>query len=115
MELARNFLLGLHLIAMAGMLISLLISRRSLSPGVTHSATLALVTGIALVGVRYGLNSQDPAKWANVENTKITIKTLVVATVLFIGYKHKNKESVAPSVWWTMTGLVLLNVAIAVW
>jgi len=115
MELARNILLALHLIGMAGILISLLASRKKLSPGITHSALLAFLSGIALVGIRYGLNSQDPAKWANVDNAKITIKTLFVATILILGFRYKKKETVAPVIWWTVAVLALANVAIAVW
>lgn len=115
MELARNILLGLHLIGMAGILVSLLASRKKLSPGITHSALLAFLTGIALVGIRYGLNDQDPEKWANVDNAKITIKTLVVGAILILGFRYKKKESVSPVIWWTIAVLALVNVAIAVW
>jgi hypothetical protein len=115
MELARNILLGLHLIGMAGILISLLASRKKLSPGITHSALLAFLTGITLVGIRYGLNDQDPVKWANVDNAKITIKTLFAATILILGFRYKKKETVAPLIWWTIAVLALVNVAIAVW
>ena len=109
MELARNILLALHLIGMAGILISLLASRKKLSPGITHSALLAFLSGIALVGIRYGLNSQDPAKWANVDNAKITIKTLVVATILVLGFRYKKKETVSPVIWWTVAVLAISN------
>jgi hypothetical protein len=115
MELARNILLGLHLIGMAGILISLLASRKKLSPGITHSALLAFLTGIALVGIRYGLNDQDPVKWANVDNVKITIKTLFAATILILGFRCRKKESVSPVIWWTIAVLALANIAIAVW
>ena len=114
MELARNILLGLHLIGMAGILISLLASRKKLSPGITHSALLSLLTGFALVGIRYGLNSQDPTKWANVDNAKITIKTLFIATILILGFRYKKKESISPAIWWTIAVLALGNIAIAV-
>ena len=100
---------------MAGILISLLASRKKLSPGITHSALLSLLTGIALVGIRYGLNSQDPAKWANVDNAKITVKTLFIATILILGFRYKRKESVSPAIWWTIALLALGNIAIAVW
>ena len=115
MEIARKILLGLHLLGMAGILISLLASRKKLSPGITHSALLAFLTGTALVGIRYGLNDQDPEKWANVDNAKITIKTLFVATILVLGYRYKKKETVAPMIWWTIAVLALTNIAIAVW
>jgi len=114
MELARNILLALHLIGMAGILISLLASRKKLSPGITHSALLAFLSGIALVGIRYGLNSQDPAKWDNVDNAKITIKTLFVATILILGFRYKNKETVASLIRWAIAVLALINSVIAV-
>ena len=100
---------------MAGILISLLASRKKLSPGITHSALLAFVTGIALVGIRYGLNDQDPGKWANVDNAKITIKTLAVAIILLLGYRYKKKETVTPMIWWTIAFLALSNISISLW
>jgi len=112
MELARNILLALHLIGMAGILISLLASRKKLSPGITHSALLAFLSGVALVGIRYGLNSQDPTKWANVDNAKITIKTLFATTILILGFRYKKKESVSPVIWWTIAVLTISNTAL---
>ncbi|MFM8236118.1 MAG: hypothetical protein ACKN9N_07045, partial [Actinomycetota bacterium] len=101
MEIARYILLGLHLVGMAGIFISLLASRKKLSQGITHSALLAFVTGVALVGLRYGLNDQDPDKWANVDNAKITLKTLVVALILLLGFRYKKKDSISPVIWCT--------------
>ena len=115
MEIARYILLGLHLVSMAGILISLLASRKKLSPGITHSALLAFVTGVALVGLRYGLNDQDPGKWTNVDNVKITLKTLVVAVILLLGFRNRKKETVSPVIWWTIAVLALANIGIAVW
>ena len=115
MEIARYTLLVLHLIGMVGILVSLLASRKKLSAGVTHSALLAFVTGTALVGLRYGLNDQDPAKWANVDNVKITIKSLFVALILLLGFRYKKKDSVAPVILWTIAVLALANTAIAIW
>ena len=115
MELARNVLLGLHLLGMAGVLISLIVSRKKLSPGVTHSALLAFITGLALVGLRYPLVEADPTKWESIDNLKITIKTLVVATILVIGFRYKKKEVLPVVIWGTLLGLTVLNVSIAVW
>jgi len=115
MELARNVLLILHLAGMAGILISILASRKKLSPGITHSALLAFLTGIALVGIRYGLNGQDPDKWANVDNAKITIKTLVVAVIFVFGYKFKKREALPGRIWGLLLALTVANIVIAVW
>ncbi len=114
MELARNILLGIHLIAMLGILFSLLTSRKKLSPGLTHSALLALVAGIALVGIRYGLNSQDPMKWSTPDNAKITVKTLVVALILVLGYKFKKREVLPGRIWGLLLVLTVANIVVAV-
>ena len=116
MELARNILLGIHLIAMLGILFSLLSSRKKLSPGLTHSALLALVAGIALVGIRYGLHSQDPMKWSTPDNAKITIKFIFVIAILYITYLNKKRESLKPWVIPVIAGLTIGNIIIAyVW
>ena len=112
MELARNILLGIHLIAMLGILFSLLASRKKLSPGLTHSALLALVAGIALVGIRYGLHSQDPMKWSTPDNAKITVKTLVVAVILTLGFKFKKKDLLPGKIWGLLVALTVANIVI---
>ena len=112
MELARNILLGIHLIAMLGILFSLLTSRKKLSPGLTHSALLALVAGIALVGIRYGLHSQDPMKWSTPDNAKITVKTLVVAVILTLGFKFKKKDLLPGKIWGLLVALTVANIVI---
>jgi uncharacterized membrane protein YadS len=115
MELTRNILLILHLAGMAGILISLLASRTKLSAGVTHSALLALVAGIALVGVRYGLNSQDPMKWSTPDNAKITIKLVFVIGILVLGYMYKKKEVLPRKIWATIAALTIAIIVIAFW
>ncbi len=113
MELTRNILLILHLTGMAGILISLLASRAKLSAGVTHSALLALVAGIALVGVRYGLNSQDPMKWSTPDNAKITIKLVFVIVILVLGFRFKKIEVLPRKIWTTIAALTIANIVIA--
>ena len=115
MELARNILLGLHLLGTVGILVSLLLSRKKLSPGITHSALLSLLTGIALVGLRYPLADSDPTKWEEIDNTKISIKLLIVLVILVLGYKNKKKEVVSKAVVGAIAALAVTNIAIAVW
>lgn len=114
MELARNILLGIHLLGMAGILVSLLLSRKKLSSGITHSALLALLSGIALVGLRYPLVDADPMKWEEIDNTKISIKLLIVLVILVLGYVNKKKEVVSKGVVGGITALTLGNVALAI-
>jgi uncharacterized membrane protein len=115
MELARNILLGIHLLGTAGILVSLLLSRKKLSSGITHSALLALLSGIALVGLRYPLVDADPMKWEEIDNTKISIKLLIVLVILVLGYKNKKKEVVSKLVVGAIAALAITNIAIAVW
>ena len=115
MELARNILLGLHLLGTIGILVSLLLSRKKLSPGITHSALLSLLTGIALVGLRYPLVDADPMKWEEIDNTKISIKLLIVLVILVMGYMNKKKEVVSKVIVASIAGLALINITLAIW
>jgi hypothetical protein len=113
MELARNILLGLHLLGTAGILVSLLLSRRKLSPGIIHSALLSLVTGVALVGLRYPLVEADPMKWEEIDNIKISVKFLILLVILFFSYIGINKKKFNAALLSGLTILSLLNVSIA--
>ncbi len=113
MELARNILLGLHLLGTIGILVSLLLSKKKLSPGITHSALLSLLTGLALVGLRYPLVDADPMKWEEIDNTKISIKLLIVLVILVLGYKNKKKEVVSKVVVGAIAALTLANIVLA--
>jgi hypothetical protein len=114
MELARNILLLLHLVGMAGILISLLRSRSTISAGVIHSASLALVAGLGLVAIRYPLHSQDPTRWPLIDNAKIGIKFIFVLIILALGFMNKKKEQVSSTVWSVIAALTIANIIVAV-
>ncbi len=68
------------------------------------------------MGVRYGLNGQDPAKWETVDNAKITVKFLFVLTILAIAFANKKKEKLSPMVVPLIGALTVVNIVIAyVW
>ena len=113
MEITRNILLILHLTGMAGILISLLASRTKLSAGVTHSALLSFITGLALVGIRYPLVDADPVKWEAINNFKISIKLFIVLVILIIGYRNNKKEEVSKVIVGTLGFLSFVNISIA--
>ena len=114
MELARNILLLLHLVGMAGILISLLRSRTTISAGVTHSASLALVAGLGLVAIRYPLHSQDPMKWPLIDNAKIGMKLTFVLIILVLAFINRKKETISSNVWNWVAALTIGNIIIAV-
>ena len=114
MELTRNILLILHLAGMAGILISLLASRTKLSAGVTHSALLSFITGLALVGIRYPLHTSDSMKWPLPDNAKIGMKLTFVLIILALAFANKKKESISSNVWAWIATLTIGNIIIAV-
>jgi hypothetical protein len=98
---------------MAGILISLLASRTKLSAGVTHSALLSFITGLALVGIRYPLADSDPVKWEAIDHVKISIKLLIVLAILVIAYVNKKKTTLSPMVLSSLGALAISNIIIA--
>jgi hypothetical protein len=73
------------------------------------------VVGIGLVGIRYGLHSQDPVKWSTPDNAKITFKFLIVAAILALGFKFKKKDVLPGKIWGLLLVLTVANIVIAVW
>ncbi len=114
MEIARDVLLILHFIGMAGVLGGLLASQSKLNKGVLHSALLALVTGVALVGIRYPLHDSNPMEWVLPDNAKITVKLLILLAILVLGYRNAKKDSFPKNTWMVMTLLTVTNIVIAV-
>ena len=114
MEIARDILLILHFIGLAGILGGLLASQSKLNKGVLHSAFLSLVTGISLVGIRYPLHDSNPMEWALPDNAKITVKLLILVAILVLGYRNAKKDSLPKNTWMAMTLLTVTNIVIAV-
>ncbi len=114
MEITRDLLLILHFIAMAGLLGGLLASQAKLNKGVLHSALLALVTGLGLVGIRYSLVDSYPDQYEEIDNLKTWFKTNILVAILILGYMNVNKPKLPNSVWLVMVALSVSNIAIAV-
>jgi hypothetical protein len=99
---------------MAGVLISLIKTRTRIATGLLHSALTATVTGLGLVGIRYSLVDSDPADWESIDNAKITAKTLIIATILFLAYRFNKKPSLPKNACLAMVLLSVTNIVIAV-
>jgi hypothetical protein len=105
--------LALHIISILGIL-GLLLSQiakspRKLSPGVIHAGLASLVAGIVMVGL-YSEAKPDEV----LDHMKVGVKTLVLAAILFLGYKNVKKEELKSWVWGTMLALTVANIVIAV-
>jgi hypothetical protein len=53
-------------------------------------------------------------KWEEIDNTKISIKLLIVFVIYLLGYKNMKKEEVSKAVVGAITALAITNIAIAV-
>jgi hypothetical protein len=52
-------------------------------------------------------------KWEEVDNTKISIKLLIVVVILVLGYKNRKKEAVSKVVVGAVSCLAIANITIA--
>jgi hypothetical protein len=115
MDVLRIILLIIHFIGLASLLGGFLVQVRAIAagngrvlPAMVHGALTQLVTGILLVA------TIEIGDLADLNNIKIGVKLLitVVITVLVFVYR---KRSPAPSwVLWTIGGLTVANIVIAV-
>lgn len=119
MKTVFNIALAIHVLSILGIL-GLLLSQaqkspRKINPGVIHAGLTALVAGIVMTTVfkdAHPAAAGEPAEVLN--HTKIGIKALVLAAILFLGYRNTKKESVNAWVWGGMLGLTAFNILIAV-
>lgn len=113
MKIIFYIALAIHIIAILGIL-GLLLSQitkspRKLSPGVIHAGLTALVAGIVMVGL-YTEAKPDEV----LDHMKVGVKTLILAAILFLGYKNVKKAELKSSVWGSMLALTVVNILIAV-
>lgn len=115
----KMFLVVLHLVGMAALLGGFLVQIKALRaktaeilPAMVHGAWTSLLTGILLVSVHYwelNLGSTE-----ELDNSKIAIKSVVVAVIVTLAMIHRKKKPVSGNVLGTIGALTFLNVVLAV-
>lgn len=122
MEAVGNIFLVLHFVGLAalfgGFLAQMTSASKQITNGMLHGALLSLIAGIAMVGIRYPLNEQDPNAFPLFDNGKISVKLLIVVVILILGYTSKKKVKASgqsdTTAWATVGLLTLTNIVIAV-
>lgn len=113
MNVLRTVLIILHFVGLASLLGGFLYQVKEpvkrVLQGMVHGALTQVVTGVALVGVAYGLGNGD-----KVDNTKIAVKLIVAVVITVLVFMGRRKESITTPVWAAIGALTLLNVVIAV-
>ena len=95
MQFSYNLFLVLHFIGISGLLGGLLaqiaVKPKQLPKFVLHSAWLAFIAAVVMVGINQMMNADDP----NVElldHVKIAIKSIVLIVILALGYLNIKKS-----------------------
>lgn len=112
MEIIYHIAFGVHLLCVAAIL-GLLLSQakkspRKLSAGIPHATLTALVAALVMVGLYTEVKPDEV-----LDHAKIGVKGLVIAALLYLGYKNVKKPVLSTKVWQAMISLTLVNVFIA--
>lgn len=122
MAAVSNIFLVLHFVGLAalfgGFLAQMSAQAKVITSGMLHGALLSLVAGVVLVGVRYPLNDQDATAYPLYDNGKISVKLLILAVILIVGYTSKKRSKTSgqgdTAAWATVGLLTFTNIVIAV-
>lgn len=114
MDTLINIFVGLHVLGIAALLGGFLYQLKAaragearILPGMLHGALTMLVTGVALAG----LNEADDV---SLDQTKLGVKLTILVVILGLVYVKRAEEKVSSAVFWTIGGLTMANVFIAV-
>lgn len=112
MQLTYDILLVLHILSWATVIGGWITNIRQprVPAGVSHAAGLALVTGIAMVGIA---SASDDVSDPN--NAKIAVKLVIAVIVAALAWQGEHKkDAVQPAMVHAMGGLAVVNVCIAI-
>jgi hypothetical protein len=111
MEILRDILVFLHFIGLAalfgGLFVQLKADPRVVNNAMLHGVLTQLVTGLLLVGVLEGLDSE-------VDNAKIGVKLVVALVIAVLIFANRKKPSIPNGLYFGLMGLTVLNIGIAV-
>jgi len=117
MQFTYNLFLVLHFIGISGLLGGLLaqiaVKPKQLPKFVIHSAWLAFIAAVVMVGINQVMHGND-ATVEVLDHIKVAIKSTILIVVLAIGYLNVKKAALSNKVWGLMTLLTISNIVIAV-
>ena len=117
MQFSYNLLLVLHFIGISGLLGGLLaqiaVKPKQLPKFVLHSAWLAFIAAVVMVGINQMMHSDDATVQA-LDHIKVAVKSTILLVILALGYLNIKKTALSNKVWGLMTLLTISNIVIAV-
>jgi len=118
MEFSYNLFLVLHFIGISGLLGGLLaqiaVKPKQLPKFVLHSAWLAFIAAIVMVGINQMMHSNDSTVEV-LDHVKVAVKSTILLIILAIGYLNIKKAALSNRVWGLMTLLTISNIVVAVY
>lgn len=112
MELTYHIAFGIHMLAILGILVLLLLqikkNPKKLNPGIIHASLTALVSAIVMVGL---WSQVYPDVEAN--HAKFGVKTLIVIAILILAIKYRKSEALKNSIWGALLALTTTNILLA--
>jgi hypothetical protein len=117
MQFTYNLFLVLHFIGISGLLGGLLaqiaVKPKHLPKFVMHSAWLAFIAAVVMVGINQMMHGND-ATVEVLDHIKVAVKSTILIVVLAIGYLNIKKAALSNKAWGLMTLLTISNIVIAV-
>jgi hypothetical protein len=115
-EIVRDILLFAHLCGMASLLGGAIVQMRGrdrvVNAAMFHGSVVQVVSGVLLVANSYGLDAGTEG--ADLDDAKIGVKAVVAIAVLTLCWMNRKRATVSEGVFFSILGLTLLNVAVAV-
>lgn len=117
MKALEGIFLVIHILAVAGMVILLLMQAgkavKVLPKGLTHAGLTAGVAGVVLVGIRQAQHHQNPQLYQLYNPATLAIKFVVLAALLTLAFKYAKAQSITRATWMILLGLTVLNIGLA--
>ena len=117
MEFSYNLFLVLHFIGISGLLGGLLaqiaVKPKQLPKFVMHSAWLAFIAAVVMVGINQMMHGDDSTIEV-LDHVKVAVKSTILIIVLALGYLNIKKATLSNKAWGLMTLLTISNIVIAV-
>lgn len=118
MQFTYNLFLVLHFIGISGLLGGLLaqiaVKPKQLPKFVMHSAWLAFIAAVVMVGINQMMHGDDSTIEV-LDHVKIAVKSTILILVLAIGYLNIKKAALSNKAWGLMTLLTISNIVVAVY
>lgn len=118
MEFSYNLFLVLHFIGISGLLGGLLaqiaVKPKQLPKFVMHSAWLAFIAAVVMVGINQMMHGDDSTIEV-LDHVKVAVKSTILIVVLALGYLNIKKAALSNKVWGLITLLTISNIIVAVY